>query len=63
MDGVFLQSGRGFLAKWTGFSCVMGKQSPTPTPTSLSFLKFVQVEFQVGVEFDNNNNKLYIFPW
>ena len=51
VDGVFLQSGWGFLAKWTGFSCVMGKQSPTPTPTSLSFLKFVQVEFQVGVEF------------
>ena len=57
MVGVFLQSGRGFLAKWTGFYCVMGKQSPTPTPTSLSFLKFVQVEFQVGVEFDNMANK------
>ena len=32
----------------------MWKQSPTPTPTS--FLKFVQVEFQVGVEFDNMNS-------
>ena len=73
MDWVFLQSGRGFLAKWMGFSCKvdgvflrdMRKQSPTPTPTSFSFLKFVQVEFQVGVEFDNsveNDEDLNIPP-
>ena len=31
----------------------MWKQSPTPTPTSSTWLKLVLVEFQVGVEFDN----------
>ena len=49
----------------TGFSCNVDgvflqtwKQSPTPTPTSSSLFKLVHVEFQVGVEFDKNNNDM-----
>ena len=36
------------------------KQSPTPTLTSSSFLKLVQVQSQVGVEFDTEDQVLLI---
>ena len=49
MDVVLSKSGRGILRD-------MQKQSPTPTPTSSSLLKLVQVQSQVGVEFDKRAN-------
>ena len=54
VDVVLSKIGRGILRD-------VQKQSPTPTLTSSSWLTLVQVQSQVGVEFDNTSLNYLIY--